>query len=230
MGIGSGNLQARADLAASGSTLWATRFFDEGRTGVDYSGVVVIPDLDAFVEFSDERDERALPQPGIAPVAHCVAGGAVIDRLPWVTFSLLLLHVMEELLGDFPAWATAHFGTTTLGFYIISHIPLIAGAALIARQAASVTATAVWRGAAVALQGSLAANGIFHIASTLMFGDYSPGLLTSVFLYLPFTVYFFWRGRQSVQLPTSGIIKACVVGAAVALLLEASLILDIDFI
>ena len=147
-----------------------------------------------------------------------------------VTFTLLVLHVLEELLGDFPAWATAHFGTTTRGFYILSHIPLLAGAAWVALRASHPAATPGWRAAAVAMQASLAATGVFHIASTFVFREYSPGLLTSVLLYLPFTVYFFLAACRSAQLRTRAIIVACVIGAAVALLLEASLALDLDFI
>ena len=45
------------------------------------------------------------------------------DAFPWLVFGALVTHVLEELPG-FPAWATAHFGTTTTQWFVLSHLPL----------------------------------------------------------------------------------------------------------
>jgi uncharacterized protein with HXXEE motif len=153
-----------------------------------------------------------------------------MGNLPWVTFVLLLLHIAEERAFGFPAWATAHFGTTTPGFYALSHIPLVAAAAHVARQATRHDASAGWLAASIMVQAALAANGIFHIASTLLFRQYSPGLITSVGLYVPFTIYFLRRASRDRRIRPAHIVMACAVGASVAVLLTASLALDMDFV
>lgn len=153
-----------------------------------------------------------------------------MGNLPWVTFALLLLHIAEEGAAGFPAWATAHFGTTTPGFYALSHIPLVAAAAHVARQAARHDASAGWLAAGVAIQAALAANGIFHIGSTLLFQQYSPGLITGGGLYVPFTIFFLRRASRDERIRPAQVVIACAVGVSVAVLLTASLALDMDFV
>jgi hypothetical protein len=153
-----------------------------------------------------------------------------MGNLPWVTFALLLLHIAEESAFGFPVWATAHFGTTTPGFYALSHIPLVGAAAYVARRATRLDASARWLAAGIMVQTALGANGIFHIASTLLFRQYSPGLITSVGLYLPFTLYFLRRASRDGRIRPAQLIMACAVGVSVAVLLSASLALDMDFV
>jgi hypothetical protein len=156
--------------------------------------------------------------------------GFSIGKLPWITFALLLLHVAEESTTGFPAWATAHFGTTTPAFYALSHIPLLTGAAYVAHRAARRDASAGWLAAGIAVQSALATNGIFHIGSTLLFRQYSPGLITSVGLYAPFTVFFLRRAIQDQRVRTAQVVMACAIGAGFAFLLSVSLALEVDFI
>lgn len=153
-----------------------------------------------------------------------------MGNLPWVTFALLLLHIAEETAAGFPAWATAHFGTTTPGFYSLSHIPLVAAAAYVARHGARPDASARALAASIMVQAALGANGIFHIGSTLLFRQYSPGLITSVGLFVPFTIYFLRRATMDGRIRPGQIVMACAAGVSVAVLITASLALDLDFV
>ena len=144
-----------------------------------------------------------------------------------MTFALLALHIAEEA-QTFPAWASHHFGTTTPGFYALSHIPLLAGAFYVARRATVPRAGARWVWLSVAVQAGLAVNGLFHLAMTLLFREYSPGVITGVGLYMPFTAYLLTRAVA--LLPTSRIATASLAGGAVAVVLTASLWLDLDFV
>jgi hypothetical protein len=148
--------------------------------------------------------------------------------LPWATFALLAVHVAEEVPA-FPAWATRHFGTTTPAFYVLSHIPLLAAVFYIARNAAAGAGTQ-WLWLAAAIQAGLAANGLFHLATTVVFGEYSPGVVTGAGLCVPFAVYFLSRVRGHGALRGAQVVTACVAGVVVAILLTASLWLHMDFV
>jgi hypothetical protein len=152
-----------------------------------------------------------------------------LGALPWITLALILAHVAEEL-PRFPEWATRHFGTTTTAFFVVSHIPLLAATFYIARRAASPEASARWLLAAVMVQTGMGANGLFHLATTWTFGEYSPGVVTGAGFHVPFAVYLIHRARLDPRLRPAGIAAACGAGVALAGLLTASLWLDISFI
>jgi hypothetical protein len=128
-------------------------------------------------------------------------------------------------VGDAPL----HFGTTTPAFYVLSHIPLLAAAFSIARHAAA-GADTPWLWLAAAVAAGLATNGLFHLATTALFREYSPGVITGVGLCVPFAVYFLSRVRAQGALRGAQLAAACAVGVVVALLLTASLWLHMDFV
>ena len=47
------------------------------------------------------------------------------------------------------------------------------------------------------------ANGLFHIIASFMLESKSPGVITSIFLYLPFFIWFLWivRKKYKIRLP-----------------------------
>jgi hypothetical protein len=98
---------------------------------------------------------------------------------------LFLLHVAEELTGGFPAWATVHFGTTTTPWFVYSHIPLITALLVVAWRASRPDASPAATLLAVATQWGTTWNGVFHLATTLLFREYSPGVITAVLLFVP---------------------------------------------
>lgn len=140
------------------------------------------------------------------------------SRLLWAVFAALLVHVAEEL-PNFPAWATAHFGTTTPRWFVLSHIPILGLAAWITARATRSNASdgAMWW--MWVLIVALATNGVFHVAATLWFHEYSPGVVTSVLLYGP----LFWLASRRLPRPAGA---PRMVGVLVAFLLTGSLWLD----
>lgn len=40
-------------------------------------------------------------------------------------------------------------------------------------------------------------NAIFHIAHAIIFRTYNPGLITAIFLFLPFSIYTLWQIQQA---------------------------------
>jgi hypothetical protein len=148
-----------------------------------------------------------------------------LGRLPLMTFVTLAIHIAEEWPA-FPEWATRHFGTTTRSFYVVSHIPLLAIALGVCACAGRPQAGRGWIGAFVAVQWALATNAAFHVLATVNLGEYSPGLVSAVVLYLPMTVLVVWRVRHRELLSAKGQTSALVVGVVTSLLAVSSLWLD----
>lgn len=149
--------------------------------------------------------------------------GAEGRRIYWLPLLALCAHVAEELPG-FPGWATRHFGTTTTEWFVLSHIPLVGIAAYI-----SFAATRKGAGASIwwlyVVQAALFWNGLFHVAATIAFREYSPGVVTAVLLYAPLTVFMLPKLGESLSRRQA--ISAGVVGALLSGALTGSLWLDI---
>ena len=105
----------------------------------------------------------------------------------WLPFVLFLIHSIEEIAFGFPAWATAHFGSTTLFFFIQHHVPLFILAFVSSYFAAKKNGSVFWRVLTTAWQVQFVVNGLFHVITTIVFKEYSPGVITGLLLFLPFT-------------------------------------------
>jgi hypothetical protein len=129
---------------------------------------------------------------------------------------------------ELPAVGTRRFGTTSLTYFLLSHIPLFAAVLYIVYRASRAAVDAVWIWLLIAVQSALASNGVFHLVATLWFREYSPGVVTSVLVYAPVTAYLLPRAaRQLGPRPTA---MACGAGTCVSVLLIASLWLDVTFV
>lgn len=148
------------------------------------------------------------------------------EAIFWVPFILFLLHSAEEITFGFPTWATDHFGSTTLFFFIQLHIPLFILAFASSYYAAKKNASAFWRVLTAAWQIQFVVNGLFHIITTIVFKEYSPGAVTALFLFLPFTYYFVVETYNAKLLTLSHFKIAFIIGPLVALAAIASLWLE----
>jgi hypothetical protein len=147
----------------------------------------------------------------------------------WLLPAMFLAHVAEELAGGFPAWACAHFGRiTTTRFFLLSHVPLVAGAF----GAAWLGARGGRAGAFVAMTvlAVLVGNGAFHAVATLALRQYSPGVITGTVLYAPLAVLVARRTLAGGDLDARGCATAAVVGLALSLVIVASLYLDVTIV
>ncbi len=106
--------------------------------------------------------------------------------LPVVFF----LHCLEEWKFGFPEWAVKHFGSiTTRKFYLLSHILLMFVVLTVSLMADQESGTLVSRFGWVMVLTVIFTNGLFHMASTLIFREYSPGLVTSMFVTTPYAYF-----------------------------------------
>ncbi|HEY6781187.1 MAG TPA: HXXEE domain-containing protein [Thermoleophilaceae bacterium] len=143
----------------------------------------------------------------------------------WLVPAAFGVHIAEEL-PRFPQWATRHFGTTTKEFYVASHCLL--GPAVIACCAAAAKGSGGWKGpfAGAAAASVMVANTIYHLGTTALFREYSPGAATAVLGMLPASVYALRRARAEGLLTDEQLLGAVLVGNASCLAAVGSLYVD----
>ena len=143
----------------------------------------------------------------------------------WLVPAAFGAHIAEEL-PRFPQWATRHFGTTTKEFYVASHCVL--GPAVIACCAAGAKGSGGWKGpfAGAAAASVMVANTIYHLGTTALFREYSPGVVTALVGMLPTSVYALRRTRAEGLLTDEQWLGAILVGNAACLAAVGSLYVD----
>ena len=145
----------------------------------------------------------------------------------WLPLIVLIPHIIEEY-PRFSAWATRHFGATSRAWYVYSHIVLVAIAVPVCLWAGNASSQGWWRILGTALMITLAMNGVFHVVTTFMFREYSPGVLTGTLLFFPATGYMLLLTVRESLLLTPQIGAAVVIGSVVQGAAIASLYLRMD--
>lgn len=145
----------------------------------------------------------------------------------WLATLTFLLHCVEEF-PRFPTWATRHFGVTSRPYYVYSHIPLIAGIVTTSHLASISPAGSVWTLLATAGQWVLFTNAVFHLATTVLFREYSPGVVTGTLLFLPGTAHVLDRTVRHELLTSGQLVLSLALGTVAGALVIASLWLRMD--
>ncbi len=137
-----------------------------------------------------------------------------VTTLIWVAPVLFVLHVIEEQVFGFVPWANGilvdsitqqqFLLVNTSGFVIFALIALAVGSS---RNGASVLLAVCW------LSFTMFANPFVHLGATLIVGTYSPGVVTSTALNLPYFFWFVAVVARTSTLRTSAIVTATLVGA-----------------
>ena len=106
------------------------------------------------------------------------------DRLlVWLLPLAYACHILEEWFGGFPEWLAVIVGSALPrpAFVVINTAAM--AAMILAARAATQRESRGWM--AIAIATILLVNGLAHILASVVTGTYSPGLVTSVVLYLP---------------------------------------------
>lgn len=140
----------------------------------------------------------------------------------WLVPAAFGVHIAEEL-PRFPQWATRHFGITSKRFYIASHCVL--GPAVIACCAAGAKGSGGWKGpfAGSAAASVMVVNTVYHVGTTALFREYSPGVVTAVLGMLPASLYALHHARADGLLTDEQWLGAILVGNASCLAAVGSL-------
>jgi hypothetical protein len=139
--------------------------------------------------------------------------------LAWAPL-VFVAHVAEESAGfresaGFVAWVNAHVapGITPGVFWTVNlaALGITVALVLLARAAPSgppTAATVAW------LSFLMPANAVLHVAGTLRYGAYMPGVVTAVTLYLPYYVGVVRLVRREHRLSPALLLTAAALGAA----------------
>ena len=110
----------------------------------------------------------------------------------WLITAQWLAHFADEWMFGLPTWCTRHFETLPGSFWIsmmtVLTVPIIMLGWMASRQSAGSGIRLFCAG----VQMLFFSNAFFHLITTYVFGEYSPGTATGVVLFLPLSLLL-WR-------------------------------------
>ena len=134
-------------------------------------------------------------------------------RLIWLLPFAFALHVAEELLTGYPAYATEVSGhPMELPIFLGSNILFIVIMALLTRWAAKThrPSAIFWMLAWAA--GNLFWNFVYHLVSVPTHDRHSPGLVTGALVYLPLSLAIWQTALTEKQIRCTSLAGAIAVG------------------
>lgn len=138
--------------------------------------------------------------------------GSALFVLPGIYY---ILHTLEEL-PYFAPWVSRHFADLSSLTFALFEIAALLFVLLISYKAFVKQRHGIWVVLAVAAQVQFALNALFHLFTTFIFGEYSPGMVTGAVLALPLTVFFMNRVWQEKRVNGKELSIAIVLGVTFA--------------
>ncbi|MBJ6364080.1 HXXEE domain-containing protein [Paenibacillus sp. GCM10012307] len=142
----------------------------------------------------------------------------------WLPYVVLLIHTIEEIPG-FSKWATRHFAPMTAQRHVMLQVGIILVVLLVSYQASTQGNHRLWIILAAAFQLHLGINAVFHVVTTIIYKEYSPGLLTAVTLSIPATLYFFHEICTSGKISSTELVLSLLAGTIIGTSAIAALFL-----
>ena len=131
--------------------------------------------------------------------------------LAWLLVGAYGVHILEEWFGGFPEWLAVVAGAPLPrgAFLAINAVALLV--AIAGTRVATRNVSRAW--IAIALAAVLFVNALLHILGSVVTGTYSPGLFTSVILYVPLGGLALLRAWY--QAPDGWFVRGILVGLGV---------------
>lgn len=140
-------------------------------------------------------------------------------RLIWLMPAVFAVHIVEEYGAGFPGWVSTMFGQPmapdTFLFNNAGFMVILLGLTIWAAARPSALSAFLLLSWA---SGNLFWNFVFHLATTVIFDRFSPGLVTGTLLYLPVSVAVAWAALSQRVLPVAAFVVAMAVGGGLMLL------------
>jgi len=142
-----------------------------------------------------------------------------VDEKPGTIFLLCLfyaIHMAEEFPFGFVEWGDRYFGnfdwTQNLIGNFIFFVLLASACYLYYKNSAKF----LW----VAMSGAMwiLSNAFLHISTTILGGEYSPGVVTATVVYVPGGIYFLVKWSRKGLLTWKNIILSFIVGGMLFML------------
>ncbi len=136
------------------------------------------------------------------------------EKLLWLMPVAFVPHIVEEYVGGFPGWVThtlhGRFDNRLFALNNAAFMALMLGLSLWASRSRS-------RLSAFALMSWSSGNLFWdfllpHLGGTVLYGVYSPGLVTAVLLYYPINLWVAWACWRDGRLSKAQIAGAFAVG------------------
>ena len=114
-----------------------------------------------------------------------------MDNFPLYILFFAILHVTEEYIypGGFMEWAREKI--PRFADRITIKMAIIVNGIFLLLCFAGVLFGGRYPMFALSIAGLILVNGIVHVLSSIVTKSYSPGLITSLILYIPFSIYLF---------------------------------------
>ncbi|MDH3645937.1 MAG: HXXEE domain-containing protein [Gammaproteobacteria bacterium] len=137
-----------------------------------------------------------------------------------------LAHFADEWIFGLPAWVTRHFEPLPAPFWIsmmtVVTVPMIMLGWAASRPSAGSRIRLVCAG----VQMLFFSNAFFHLITTYVFGEYSPGTASGVVLFLPLSLVLWRIVLGEPEVTKSSFATALSVGFVVHGLLLLNLLVD----
>lgn len=133
-------------------------------------------------------------------------------NLYWLITLQWIAHFADEWAFDLPAWCTRHFAPLPESFWVPMMIAVTVPMVLLGWAASRSSAGAGSRLACAGVQMLFASNAVFHLVTTIAFGEYSPGAASSVVLLLPLSPLLWRAVLREPGVTRSGFAAALVAG------------------
>jgi len=133
--------------------------------------------------------------------------------LLWLLPLAAILHIIEEFVfpGGFAAWYRNYkvslAGSFTARYLVIVNVVLVVLCTLPLLMD-PLNGIALW----LSMAAVVFFNSFFHIRSVIKTKKYSPGVVTSVFVYIPLTTFGYWFFLSSGRTSTEQAVASSAIG------------------
>ena len=110
----------------------------------------------------------------------------------WLITVQWLAHFADEWVFGLPEWCTRHFAPAPESFWVPMMMVLTVPMIVLGWAASRPSAGSGIRLACAGVQMLFFSNAFFHLITTVVFREYSPGTVTSVVLFVPLSLLL-WR-------------------------------------
>jgi hypothetical protein len=122
--------------------------------------------------------------------------------LLWLLPAAAGLHIVEEFLfpGGFGSWYRSYKQSVSTSFtprYLVMINIILVVLCILPLLMDAMTGIALW----LTMASVVFVNALFHVRGSLTSRKYSPGVVTSVLLYIPLSVYGYWYFLTTHQAP-----------------------------
>jgi hypothetical protein len=129
----------------------------------------------------------------------------------WLITAQWLAHFADEWMSGFPAWCTRHFEPLPDSFWTTMMTVLTVPMIWLGWTASRPSAGSGIRLVCAGVQMLFFSNAFFHLITTYVFGEYSPGTATGI-VFLPLSLLLWWAVLREPGVTKSSFTTALVAG------------------